>query len=87
LYQGQSPDEITLLDAAKEVGYIFTEKTQATITVEIAGHNYIFDLLHKIEFSSERQMMSVIVKDPTSGCIILFAKGADAKIMSEKYMC
>jgi len=27
--------------------------------VEIAGHNYIFDLLHKIEFSSERQMMSV----------------------------
>ena len=55
--------------------------------MEIAGHNYIFDLLHKIEFSSERQMMSVIVKDPTSGCIILFAKGADAKIMSEKYMC
>lgn len=35
IYQGQSPDEITLLDAAKEIGYIFTEKTANSITIEI----------------------------------------------------
>jgi len=36
-YQGTSPDEITLLDAAKEVGYIFLDRNSDTLMVEIFG--------------------------------------------------
>jgi phospholipid-translocating ATPase len=36
-YQGTSPDEITLLDAAKEVGYIFLDRNSDSMKVEIFG--------------------------------------------------
>lgn len=36
-YQGPSPDEITLLDASKEVGFIFTNRDSESLTVEIFG--------------------------------------------------
>jgi magnesium-transporting ATPase (P-type) len=36
-YQGSSPDEITLLDAAKEVGYIFFDRTSESMFVDIFG--------------------------------------------------
>ena len=36
-YQGSSPDEVTLLDAAKEIGFIFKNRTTSMIDVEIFG--------------------------------------------------
>jgi magnesium-transporting ATPase (P-type) len=36
-YQGTSPDEITLLDAAKEVGYTFLDRTSDSMKITIFG--------------------------------------------------
>jgi phospholipid-translocating ATPase len=36
-YQGSSPDEITLLDAAKELGFIFLDRESDSIKIEIFG--------------------------------------------------
>jgi magnesium-transporting ATPase (P-type) len=72
-----------LLDAAKEVGYMFSKKNSNSITVEIFGQKVKYDLLYKIEFTSERKMMSVICRDPATGCIVLFSKGADLVIFKK----
>ena len=41
----------------------------------------VYDLLSKIEFSSERKRMSIIVRDPNTKKIIIFCKGADSVIL------
>jgi magnesium-transporting ATPase (P-type) len=60
-YQGTSPDEITLLDAAKEVGYRFLDRTSETMKVEIFGKEKTYKLLQKFEFTSDRKKMSVVI--------------------------
>jgi magnesium-transporting ATPase (P-type) len=62
-YQGTSPDEITLLDAAKEVGYTFLDRNSDTIFLNILGRNQQYKLLQKLEFTADRKKMSVIVQD------------------------
>ena len=82
-YQGTSPDEITLLDAAKEVGYTFLDRNSDTIFLNILGRNQNYKLLQKIEFTADRKKMSIIVQDCISGNIILFCKGADFAIFDK----
>ena len=60
-YQGSSPDEITLLDAAKELGFIFLDRESDSIKIEIFGKQKQYKLLNKLEFTSERKKMTVIV--------------------------
>ena len=60
-YQGTSPDEITLLDAAKEVGYSFIDRNSESMTIEIFGRKKTYRLLQKFEFTSERKKMSVVI--------------------------
>ena len=37
LYQGPSPDEISLVDAAREMGYEFSHSTQSTTEITVRG--------------------------------------------------
>ena len=41
------------------------------------GEEKQYKILHRMEFSSDRKRMTVIVKMPGSNKIILFTKGAD----------
>lgn len=79
-YQGTSPDEITLLDAAKEVGYQFIDRTSEAMFISVYEQKKTYRLLQKFEFTSERKKMSVIVQDEVTGQIILYSKGADLAI-------
>jgi len=79
-YQGTSPDEITLLDAAKEVGYRFIDRTSESLKAEIFGKEKSYRLLQKFEFNSDRKKMSVVIQDESTGLIILYSKGADLAI-------
>lgn len=80
VYQGTSPDEITLLDAAKEVGYTFMDRNSESMEAEIFGKKKSFRLLQKFEFTSDRKKMTVVVQDETTGLVILYSKGADLAI-------
>jgi magnesium-transporting ATPase (P-type) len=44
VYQGQSPDEVTLVDAAKELGYVFKGNRHNVISLDIRGKE------HQLEF-------------------------------------
>jgi phospholipid-translocating ATPase len=45
------------------------------------GKREEYQILKVIEFSSDRKMMSVIVKSKDNGKILAFTKGADDKIL------
>ena len=81
-YNAASPDELALVNAAKQFGYEFQgcdnqdnmiiyNKNDATTTK--------YQLLNVCEFDSTRKRMSVVLKDP-KGRIVLLCKGADSII-------
>ncbi|CAK84558.1 unnamed protein product (macronuclear) [Paramecium tetraurelia] len=74
-YQGPSPDEITLVDAAARMGFQFTGASASEQKFIILGKDKKVKLLKSFEFDSTRKRMSVIIDD--NGVIKLFIKGAD----------
>ncbi|CAG8530283.1 11561_t:CDS:10 [Diversispora eburnea] len=78
-YKAQSPDEAALVGCARDVGFTFLERFQDTLTIELLGERKEFTLLNVLEFNSTRKRMSVIIRPPEGG-IILLCKGADSVI-------
>ncbi|MCJ1381255.1 hypothetical protein MMC17_004364 [Xylographa soralifera] len=82
-FQATSPDELALLEAAKDLGYLLTNKQAGTLTIKTSSRDAFvieeYQILHVIEFTSDRKRMSVIVRMP-DGRISLFCKGADSTI-------
>lgn len=86
-FQASSPDELALIQAAKELGYLACERDALILTLktypygpggEAAFEKY--EILDVVEFSSKRKRMSVIVRMP-DGKICTICKGADSVIM------
>jgi len=118
-YQGPSPDEIALVEAAANVGFILQNATEEKIELNFINgmmgvdsyysdedqqpaapdgvelefefernrhgvhygpgiHHFI--VKRRMQFTSERKRMSILVKDPMDGHYKLFIKGADTTI-------
>ncbi|XP_073668291.1 phospholipid-transporting ATPase IA isoform X5 [Paramisgurnus dabryanus] len=78
-YQAASPDEGALVRAAQNLGFVFSGRTPDSVIVESLGGEEKYELLHVLEFTSDRKRMSVIMRTP-SGKIRLYCKGADTAI-------
>jgi phospholipid-translocating ATPase len=85
-YQAASPDELALVMAAQDMGYIFLDRQSSTVTIKIFWNGEgaepaleTYEILHVIEFTSNRKRMSVIVREP-DGRICVHCKGADTVI-------
>jgi phospholipid-transporting ATPase len=81
-YNAASPDELALVNAAKQFGYEFkgTDRDDNMVVLEKAtGQELKYKLLNTLEFSSARKRMSVIVREP-KGRLLLICKGADSII-------
>jgi phospholipid-transporting ATPase len=81
-YQGPSPDEVALVDAARQLGYVFKKRTQANITLNLLGKEVTYEILNVMEYSSDRGCMSVIARTP-DGSVRLYCKGSDTKVMAK----
>eukprot|EP00759_Apiculatamorpha_spiralis_P043499 PhF_6_TR40821/c0_g1_i1/m.61764/K14802/DRS2, ATP8A; phospholipid-transporting ATPase len=79
-YQSVSPDEVALCDAATSVGIVLRERSLNSLTLAILGHNVNFEILSVLEFTAERKMMSVVVREQGTSEILLFTKGADSSM-------
>jgi phospholipid-translocating ATPase len=87
-FQASSPDELALVRAAQDMGYIVYNREHNTLTLKLhpsADTNSepiteIYEILDVIEFSSKRKRMSVIVRFP-NGRICIMCKGADSIVM------
>jgi phospholipid-translocating ATPase len=62
-YQGSSPDEKALVEAACRVGISFLGEDGNNLLVKVGDHTEMYEKLQLIEFTSERKRMSVIVRD------------------------
>ena len=63
------------------MGFEFKNSTDDLIEV----NDMKFKLIRRIEFSSDRKRMSVLLKDLTDGKFKLYIKGADNVIMERGY--
>lgn len=88
-YQATSPDELALVEAAKESGYIVTDRTTQFITItsmavgSTSAISKVYEILDTIEFNTRRKRMSIIVRFP-DGRLCLLCKGADS-IMKPRF--
>jgi phospholipid-translocating ATPase len=85
-FQAASPDELALVEAARDMGWLLIDRPAQTIklqTLDDKGHVEVesYQVLDVIEFSSKRKRMSIIIRMP-DGRICIFCKGADNVIMS-----
>ncbi|KAF9883785.1 hypothetical protein FE257_002815 [Aspergillus nanangensis] len=86
-FQAASPDELALVMAAQELGYLVYDRQPNILTIrtypngpEESPVDEAYQILDVIEFSSARKRMSVIVRMPDER-ICLFCKGADSVLM------
>ena len=86
IYQGVSPDEVTLVSMADELGFTFLSRENNRIIIEVYDYEKDqkdikeFEILNKFDFTSERQKSSIIVKDINTNKIVIYIKGSDRKI-------
>lgn len=79
IYNAQSPDEAALVSAARDVGFAFIGRDQSHVLINVMNEKRAYQILHIMEFNSDRKRMSVVVRRP-EGQVILLCKGADSVI-------
>lgn len=80
-YQGPSPDEITLVEAASRVGFAFIGKTSDKLQLNVRISSDVEKLkevlrINVFEFSSARKRNTLILQD-VDGVYKMYIKGAD----------
>lgn len=82
-YQASSPDELALVHAASDMGYIFMSRKLGKVIIKTFPQGFDkapvleeYQVLDVVEFTSARKRMSVIVRFP-DGKIRMICKGAD----------
>ncbi|KAI0468025.1 phospholipid-translocating P-type ATPase [Xylaria cf. heliscus] len=85
-FQAASPDEVALVQAAQDMGYLLIDRPTQSIKLRVLDQHgepviETYDVLKVIEFSSSRKRMSIVVRMPDRR-ICVICKGADNVIMS-----
>lgn len=87
IYQAASPDELALVQAARDLGFIVLDKQNNVLKVKTYPKGFDqpaklenYEILDVIEFTSVRKRMSIVVRFPDSR-VGVFCKGADNIIL------
>ncbi|KAL3237718.1 aminophospholipid-translocating P4-type ATPase DNF3 [Nakaseomyces bracarensis] len=88
-YQSSSPDELALVTAARDLGYVVFNRNSDVLTLKTFPDGFEelprfenFEILEVIDFNSQRKRMSVIVRMPEEhNKVLLICKGADNVIL------
>ncbi|KAK9449646.1 uncharacterized protein V1518DRAFT_414280 [Limtongia smithiae] len=85
-YEASSPDELALVRAARDLGFVVVDRQFKSVTVRTYPNGFAadsrvetYEILQTIEFSSQRKRMSIILRFP-DGRLCLLCKGADTMI-------
>ncbi|XP_020910212.1 probable phospholipid-transporting ATPase VD isoform X2 [Exaiptasia diaphana] len=82
IYEAESPDEAALVRMASSYGFKLISRSPNTVTILIPGEGLVtFEVLHVLAFDSTRKRMSVVVRRPPDGEILMYCKGADTVVM------
>ncbi|KAL6726764.1 hypothetical protein Aduo_008700 [Ancylostoma duodenale] len=83
-YDSESPDELALVEAAREYGVRLLRRRFDEIVVHLraSGQTMKYKLLHTLPFDSDRKRMSVVVQECSGKKrVLLLTKGADATVL------
>lgn len=85
-FQAASPDELALVEAAQDLGYLLIDRPAQSIKLQTRDANgteqlETYQVLDVIEFSSKRKRMTIIIRMPDNS-ICVVCKGADNVITS-----
>ncbi|XP_062380179.1 phospholipid-transporting ATPase VB [Sardina pilchardus] len=81
-YEADSPDEAALVHAARAYGFTLLERTPERVTVRLPGGTALaYEVMDVLRFDSTRKRMSVLLRHPRTGEILLYTKGADSAVM------
>uniref|UniRef100_A0A4W4GAY7 Phospholipid-transporting ATPase n=1 Tax=Electrophorus electricus TaxID=8005 RepID=A0A4W4GAY7_ELEEL len=82
LYEAESPDEAALVQAARAYGCTLLGRSREQLLVKLPGAGPLsIPLLHLLPFHSARKRMSVVIRHPLTGQVVVYTKGADNVIM------
>ncbi|KAF1966372.1 phospholipid-translocating P-type ATPase [Bimuria novae-zelandiae CBS 107.79] len=91
-FMASSPDELALVQAAQDMGFLLINRDVHKITLKIMptgadteAVTETYEILDVIEFSSKRKRMSIIVRFPDRRICVL-CKGADSIVMQRLKM-
>lgn len=80
-YSSSSPDEVALIKGAKNMGFIFLNRTTDTIEMmdSYTGCLETYEIIVEIPFDSDRKRMSLVVrnKNDPDNMVYVLSKGAD----------
>lgn len=78
-FQGESPDEVALVQGAADMGVELLERSELRMVVRDIGESdgSEYEILAILEFSSVRKRMSIVLRCPDRK-VRLFSKGADS---------
>ncbi|CBZ24245.1 phospholipid transporting ATPase-like protein,putative [Leishmania mexicana MHOM/GT/2001/U1103] len=62
IYEGQSLDEIALVNAARENGFSLFERTAKQIYVKALGRVMCYDIIAELDFTPQRKLMSILLQ-------------------------
>jgi phospholipid-translocating ATPase len=81
-FEGSSPDEEALVNAAARLGLILSNRNEQLSTIKSAATQTLrnWNTLHALPFSSDRRRMTVLVRDD-NGLLFLISKGADEALL------
>lgn len=76
-YKSSSPDEEALVSAAQSLGVELIERTRNILKILVNGKLETYEIIHTLEFSSDRKRMSVLLKHLETEQFFLMCKGSD----------
>eukprot|EP00211_Chloroparvula_japonica_P000091 CAMPEP_0119153234 /NCGR_PEP_ID=MMETSP1310-20130426/48922_1 /TAXON_ID=464262 /ORGANISM="Genus nov. species nov., Strain RCC2339" /LENGTH=1161 /DNA_ID=CAMNT_0007145669 /DNA_START=79 /DNA_END=3564 /DNA_ORIENTATION=+ len=82
IYHASSPDEACLCFAAQENQCAFLGRAGDAATLRFLRDTGTVEILHTVAFTSERRRMSILVRHPDDGRIVLYTKGADSEVLA-----
>jgi magnesium-transporting ATPase (P-type) len=79
---GASQDELVLLEMceAQKIGS-FIERDSDNLTIEVGAKREVWKSLKYYEFTSDRKLMTRVVKNVETGEVLVICKGADSSII------
>uniref|UniRef100_A0A3Q3ESI0 Phospholipid-transporting ATPase n=1 Tax=Labrus bergylta TaxID=56723 RepID=A0A3Q3ESI0_9LABR len=82
LYEAESPDEAALVHAAQAYHCTLRGRSAENLLVDLPGIGSLaVQLLHILPFDANRKRMSVVIRHPLTGQVVVYTKGADSVIM------
>lgn len=83
VYQASSPDEVSLVCWTESVGLPLVHRDLTSLTLRTPTNKLLtYTVLQIFPFTSETKRMGIIVKEESSGEIVLYMKGADTVMAS-----